>query len=96
MGGNKWREYTMGPTLDVSMGLRGGIGGRLRVGVALVCDVRMTMSPALEIFMGTTIVFGYSLVEGTHNGNNMGANEYNIMERKKGGEYGPMWGVGLY
>ena len=42
----------MGPALEVSMGMCGGIGGRFFVGLVLVRDIRMTLVPMLGLFLG--------------------------------------------
>ena len=55
----------MGTALDFSLEPRDGVGGRLCEGAALGRDVRMTVDPALGVFIGPPDGIGYVPGEGT-------------------------------
>ena len=56
----------------------------MRVGLALVRGVRMTVGNALVIYLGMTGSVGYRPIEGTRYRSNVGADDYNPKGWNKG------------
>ena len=77
----------MGPVLEVSIGLRYGVGFRLHVGAAMVRDVRMTVGPILGVSLGMTEGVGCNLGEGTLDGIGVVVEKINptVWKKERGG-----------